>query len=52
MIINFLRKKIVMDARGRAAPVLDPGPEDPSVLYLHRQHISEAVWKGHVSNYY
>ncbi|KAF7824736.1 serine/threonine-protein phosphatase 7 long form-like protein [Senna tora] len=36
-----------MDTRRRAAKFINPGPEDPSVLYLQKQHISEAVWQGH-----
>ncbi|KAF7827299.1 serine/threonine-protein phosphatase 7 long form-like protein [Senna tora] len=34
----------IMDREGRAA---DPGPEDPSLLYLQSRHCSQFIWAGH-----
>ncbi|KAF7839281.1 serine/threonine-protein phosphatase 7 long form-like protein [Senna tora] len=34
----------IMDREGRAA---DPGPEDPSLLYLQTRHCSQFIWAGH-----
>lgn len=28
------------------APLVDPGPQDPSVLTLHREHRSHYIWSG------
>ena len=28
--------------------VVNPGPEDPHVLYLQTQHVSQSVWLGYV----
>ena len=37
------------------APVVNPGPDDPHVLYLQTRHVSQAIWQGrvrHQSEYY
>lgn len=31
------------------ASLINPGPDNTSLLYLQRQHVSEAVWQGYVS---
>ncbi|KAF7802236.1 serine/threonine-protein phosphatase 7 long form-like protein [Senna tora] len=36
----------IMDREGCAA---DPGPEDPSLLYLQTRHCSQFIWAGHPS---
>ena len=34
-----------------AASLINPGPDDQSLLYLHRKHVSQAVWQGDVSQF-
>ena len=33
------------------ASLINPRPDDPSLLYLQRKHVSEVVWQGDVSQY-
>ena len=45
-VLIFQLQDDIMDTRPR---VVDPGPNDPHVLYLQTQHVSQAIWHGHVS---
>ena len=36
----------------RRGHVVNPGPDDPSLLYLQSRHCFEFIWAGRVSNSY
>ena len=47
-LINFAIIFVDMEENFMARDYIQPGPSDTSLLYLQKEHRSEAIWNGQV----